>query len=315
MTHPLVPPPFPPPPRPRLVRRPSSWPPTAVKSPSASSAPPPNWASAPSRSTPQEDRFSHPPLQGGRGLPARPRKGPGRRLSRHRRHRDAGEGEGRRRHPPRLRIPLRKRRLRPRLCAATGIIFIGPGAELLETMGDKTAARALAQQARVSPPCRAPRSRSPSREEALAVADEDRLPAHHQGGLRRRRPRHAGGARSRRSSTRCSTKRRPRPIAPSAIGAVFLEKLHRHGQAHRSADPRRQARQRPPPARARLLGAAPPPESRSRVRPATVQLDRGHRRNSATPPSSIAQGGRLQQRRHRRVSRRHRPAASGSSSR
>src|SRR5260370_14806914 len=35
----------------------------------------------------------------------------------------------------------------PRACERAGITFIGPGAELLELLGDKTAARRLAQQA------------------------------------------------------------------------------------------------------------------------------------------------------------------------
>src|ERR1700675_4040033 len=35
----------------------------------------------------------------------------------------------------------------PRACAAAGITFIGPSAELLDLLGDKTAARRLAQQA------------------------------------------------------------------------------------------------------------------------------------------------------------------------
>src|SRR5258707_10883171 len=35
----------------------------------------------------------------------------------------------------------------PRACSHAGITFIGPGAELLELLGDKTAARRLAQKA------------------------------------------------------------------------------------------------------------------------------------------------------------------------
>jgi pyruvate carboxylase len=37
----------------------------------------------------------------------------------------------------------------PRACAAAGITFVGPTAEILETLGDKTAARRLAAQAGV----------------------------------------------------------------------------------------------------------------------------------------------------------------------
>src|SRR5258707_11258453 len=35
----------------------------------------------------------------------------------------------------------------PRACAAAGIIFVGPSADLLDLLGDKTAARRLAQKA------------------------------------------------------------------------------------------------------------------------------------------------------------------------
>src|SRR5579863_9303246 len=37
----------------------------------------------------------------------------------------------------------------PRACEAAGITFVGPSAQLLETLGDKTAARKLAEQAKV----------------------------------------------------------------------------------------------------------------------------------------------------------------------
>src|ERR1039457_7151096 len=37
----------------------------------------------------------------------------------------------------------------PRACEAAGITFVGPGTELLETLGDKTAARKLAERAQV----------------------------------------------------------------------------------------------------------------------------------------------------------------------
>ena len=89
------------------------------------------------------------PLQGRRGLPDRRGQGPGRGLSRHRRHRRAGEGEGRRRDPSRLRISLGE----PGVCRAPASRpashSSGPSAELLELLGDKTAARRLAAKAGV----------------------------------------------------------------------------------------------------------------------------------------------------------------------
>ena len=47
-----------------------------------------------------------------------------------------------------------------RACAAAGIAFVGPRPELLDMMGDKTAARALAQKINVPDPARQRRSRS-----------------------------------------------------------------------------------------------------------------------------------------------------------
>jgi hypothetical protein len=77
-------------------------------------------------------------------------------------------------------------------------------------------------------------------------------------------------------------------------------------QAHRGADPRRPARQRHPPARARLLRPAPPPEGdrgRAQLRPAGARRARTVRRRRADGPRDP-----LRQRRHRRVPLRPRPA-------
>ncbi len=49
-------------------------------------------------------------------------------------HRGAGDS-------PRLRIPLGERRHSPRRCAAAGIVFLGPPAQGIETMGDKITAK------------------------------------------------------------------------------------------------------------------------------------------------------------------------------
>src|SRR5437764_11840501 len=49
----------------------------------------------------------------------------------------------------------------PRACERAGITFVGPGADLLELLGDKTAARRLAQKARIP--------RVPGTEEAVGT--------------------------------------------------------------------------------------------------------------------------------------------------
>ena len=90
-------------------------------------------------------------------------------------------------------------------------------------MGDKTAARALAAEAQRARRCPAPRSRSTDRGEALKVAKEIGFP------LIIKAASAAAGAACAwctrpASSTRCSTRRRAKPAARSAIRAVFLEK-------------------------------------------------------------------------------------------
>ena len=51
-----------------------------------------------------------------------------------------------RRHPPRLRLPERERRVSPARCAEEGIRFVGPSPEVLALFGDKAAARSLAER-------------------------------------------------------------------------------------------------------------------------------------------------------------------------
>ena len=115
----------------------------------------------------------------------------------------------------------------PRACEQAGITFIGPSAELLELLGDKTAARNLAIKAGI-PVIPARRTRSPTWQGSVRGAN-DRLPAHHQGCLRRRRPRHARGRDGRKNSPAESRKRAE---AGAAFGndAVFLERYIRRAK-------------------------------------------------------------------------------------
>src|SRR6266700_7789280 len=62
-----------------------------------------------------------------------------------------------------------------RACAAAGIIFVGPRPEMLEMMGDKTAARALAQRIKV-PTLLGTEQAVTDREEALKIAREIGFP-------------------------------------------------------------------------------------------------------------------------------------------
>src|SRR5947207_6415831 len=62
-----------------------------------------------------------------------------------------------------------------RACAAAGIIFVGPRPELLEMMGDKTAARALAKRINV-PTLTGTEEPVTDREEALKIAREIGFP-------------------------------------------------------------------------------------------------------------------------------------------
>ncbi len=76
------------------------------------------------------------------------------------------------------------------VCEACHIRFIGPDPNVIRLMGDKARARRAMKKAGVPI---LPGSDGPveSEEQALKVAQGDRLPGDHQGGRRRRRPRHA----------------------------------------------------------------------------------------------------------------------------
>ena len=82
------------------------------------------------------------------------------------------------------------------LCDRLGIVFVGPRADVMRTLGDKIGAKLLAEQADV-------RWRAWSGgpvetvDDAVDHAERHRLPADGQGGRRRRRPRHPPGRRRR----------------------------------------------------------------------------------------------------------------------
>ena len=175
----------------------------------------------------------------------------------------AARAGGRRRGLPRLRLPVGEPRSGARPAPTPGITFIGPPADVLHLTGNKARAIAAAREAGragaglVGEP-------SADVDALVAAADERRLPAVRQGGRGRRRPRHAPGRRAGRRCARPSTAAMRE--AESAFGdpTVFLEQAvvdPRHIEVQILADA---DGQRHPPLRARLLGAAPPPEGRSR---------------------------------------------------
>ena len=146
-------------------------------------------------------------------------------------------------------------------CAANGLVFVGPPADVIRRGGDKVAAR----------DCRAPRrragrrpvrTRSQSVDAATAVADQVGYPvllkAAAGGGGRgmvaRRRSRASSPSGSRVASSEASGGVRGRP--------AVRRTLRRAGATCRGADARRPSRQRRPPRRPRLLGPTALPEGR-----------------------------------------------------
>ena len=121
-------------------------------------------------------------------------------------------------------------------CAAAGITFVGPGADVLELTGNK--ARAIAAARAAGLPVLTSSAPSASVDELVAAAADMRVPVVRQGGVRRRRPRHAPGDRTRRAA-RGDRGGQPR----GGVGVRRPDGLPRAGRAqpapHRGADPGR----------------------------------------------------------------------------
>lgn len=160
------------------------------------------------------------------------------------------------------------------ICAERGIKFIGPSAQVIRRMGDKTEARRSMIAAGV--PC------TPGTEGNVADLAEALREAERIGYPVMLKATSGGGGRGIR---RCNSREEleqafPRVIseATKAFGSaeVFLE-VHRQSQAHRGADPRRFLRQHRAPVRARLLDPAPQPEAhRDRPEPAAHPEQRAY---------------------------------------
>ena len=133
---------------------------------------------------------------------------------------------GRRDHPSRPSRPVPTRSIpgygflseNPDLaaaCAAAGITFVGPSADVLELTGNK--ARAIAAARAAGLPVLTSSAPSASVDELVAAAAEHGVPVVRQGGVRRRRPRHAPG---RPMPPRCPRRSRPPAARPSRRSAI-----------------------------------------------------------------------------------------------
>ena len=101
-----------------------------------------------------------------------------------------------------------------RRCAEAGIVFVGPPADAIDAMGNKSPPRAHAAKAGV-PMCPATTGRTRTRR-AAPGSRAHRRPAADQGGHGRRRQGHARGRVARRASTRPWPWPAARPAPPSA---------------------------------------------------------------------------------------------------
>ena len=109
------------------------------------------------------------------------------------------------------------------VCEACHIRFIGPDPTVIKLMGDKARARRAMKKAGVP---MLPGSDGPvdSEEKALKVRQGDRLPGDHQGGRRRRRPRHARRPDARRTCGNLLRTAQREAEAAFGVGDVYIEK-------------------------------------------------------------------------------------------
>ena len=126
-----------------------------------------------------------------------------------------------------------------RACEAAGISFVGPEPGAAGALGDKTAARALAEAAGVPDPARHRGAGQPTAAEApqrrATIGFPLIIKAAFGGGGRGMRVVEHG----RRARAACSTRRSARPARRSATPPSSSRSYIRARQAHRGADPRR----------------------------------------------------------------------------
>ena len=131
-------------------------------------------------------------------------------------------GHRRRRDPPRLRLPRRERRVRRDRRSTAACTSIGPQPEVMRLMGDKISARKAMSEAGV--PILPGTGVIETDREAERGRRAHRLPGHHQGVGRRRRPRHedrrGAGSACARSSRRRAPRRRPASATPTSTSSA-----------------------------------------------------------------------------------------------
>ena len=201
---------------------------------------------------------------------------PARIVARRARHRRAGD-------PPGVRVPLRERRVRPRVREAASSSS-ARAIEALEVMGDKIRAKLHVEASGVP---MVPGVADARLDDAgSSPRPLDRLPAAREAVGGRRRQGHAGRRASRRA--RRGARRRAASRAPPSATTRCCSSAHRAPAPHRGAGARRRARRRHPPRRARVLAAAPSPEGhRGGALAAARRRDaRAHRPRRATPPAA-----------------------------
>ncbi len=181
-------------------------------------------------------------------------------LSQHPAHHRRGRDHRRRRDPSRLRLPGRERRVRRDL----------RGLEHHVHRPDRRADPPDGRQGRRAPtgaggsacrPCPGTPGTSTTSTRRSAFATRDRLPGDHQGGGGRRREGDAGRARTPSSSLRSFGLAQNEALAAFGNGDGLSREVSGASAPHRVPAHGRHARQGHPPGRARLLGAAAPPEA------------------------------------------------------
>ena len=162
-----------------------------------------------------------------------------------------------------------------RACEENDLVFVGPGADVMERMGDKAQAKAEMKAADV--PARAGHRGRRDARRGAGGGERARLPRAAEGRLGRRRQGHAARLRAGRARGRVLD--RERRGGSGLLGRVALPREGARARAPRR-DPGalRQGRRRAHARRARVLDPAPPPEADRGVALARARRRRRARR-------------------------------------